>query len=152
MICAGDELARTQNGNNNAYCQDNELTWLKWKNFTKEERKLYVFIRKLNAFRAEHPTFANLDVFSGEIVPSNKRKDIEWIRADGQEMQEWDWNNPSNHILACVINGKGSEVSKNPQTKKSTDDDFMILMCGNTYGVVDFKLPPSPNKNKCSRA
>lgn len=148
MICAGDELARTQNGNNNAYCQDNELTWLKWEGFDKEQRDLYVFIRKITAFRAEHPSFANLDVFSGEIVPSNGRKDIEWIRSDGKEMQEWDWNNPSNHILAYVINGKGSEVSKNPQTKKKTDDDFMVLMCGNTYGVVDFKLPKSPNGNK----
>ena len=147
MICAGDELARTQNGNNNAYCQDNELTWLKWKGFTKEERDLYVHIRRVTAFRAEHPVFANLDVFSGDIVPSNGRKDIEWIRADGQEMQEGDWHNPYNHILACVINGQGSEVSKNPRTKKTTDDDFMVLMCGNTYGVVDFKLPKAPNGN-----
>ena len=148
MICAGDELARTQNGNNNAYCQDNELTWLKWEKFTKEQRDLYILIRKLNAFRAEHQTFSNLDVFSGEIVPSNGRKDIEWIRSDGQEMQENDWNNQYNHTLACVINGKNSEVSKNPKTQKTTDDDFMILMCGNTYGVVDFKLPVAPNGNK----
>ncbi len=148
MICAGDELARTQNGNNNAYCQDNELTWLKWKGFTKEERDLYMHIRRVTAFRAEHPIFANLDIFTGEHVPSNGRKDIEWIRADGQEMQENDWNNPYNHILACVINGNGSEVSKNPQTLKTTDDDFMVLMCGNTYGVVDFKLPKAPNGNR----
>ncbi len=148
MICAGDELARTQQGNNNAYCQDNELTWLKWKNFSKEQQELYIHIRKLTALRAEHPSFANLDVFSGEKVPSNGRKDIEWIRPDGQEMQESDWHNQYNHILACVINGKGSEVSKNPKTKKTTDDDFMVLMCGNTYGVVDFKLPTSPNGQK----
>ena len=148
MICAGDELARTQNGNNNAYCQDNELTWLKWKHFSKEQQDLYIHIRKLTALRLSHPSFANLDVFSGETVPSNGRKDIEWIRPDGHEMQGGDWNNQINHILACVINGKNGEVSKNPQSKNNIDDDFMILMCGNTYGVVDFKLPTPPNKQK----
>lgn len=148
MICAGDELARTQQGNNNAYCQDNELTWLKWKNFSKEQRDLYVHIRKLTALRANHPTFANLDVFSGEIVPSNGRKDIEWIRPDGQEMQDWDWSNQYNHILACVINGQNGEISQNSTSRKNSDDDFMILMCGNTYGVVDFTLPTPPNKQK----
>lgn len=146
MICAGDEIARTQKGNNNAYCQDNELTWLNWKHFSKEQQDLYIHIRKLTALRAQHPTFANLDVFSGEKVPSNGRKDIEWIRPDGQEMQGGDWNNQFNHILACVINGKGGEVSKNPQSKNNVDDDFMVIMCGNTYGVVDFKLPEAPNK------
>lgn len=148
MICAGDELARTQQGNNNAYCQDNELTWLKWGGFSAQQRDLYIHIRKLTAFRNEHPNFSNLDVFSGETVPSNGRKDIEWIRADGQEMENGDWNNPCNHILACVINGKSGEVSKNPQSRKNSDDDFMILMCGNTYGIVDFKLPTPPNRNK----
>ncbi|MBP5352447.1 MAG: glycogen debranching enzyme GlgX [Alphaproteobacteria bacterium] len=148
MICAGDELARTQQGNNNAYCQDNELTWLHWKDFSPEQRDLYLHIRKLTALRAEHPTYANLDVFSGQTVASNGRKDIEWIRADGQEMQDWDWNNPCNHILSCVINGKNGEVSKNKASHKNVDDDFLIIMCGNTYGVVDFKLPTPPNKQK----
>lgn len=148
MICAGDELARTQQGNNNAYCQDNELTWLNWKNFTPEQRDLYIHIRKLTALRAKHPTFANLDVFSGEIVPSNGRKDIEWIRPDGQEMQNHDWNNQYNHILAYIINGQNGEISKNPASRKNSDDDFMILMCGNTYGVTDFTLPTPPNKQK----
>ena len=109
-------------------------------------------IKFINSFSIKRPetagfkTFANLDVFSGEKVPSNGRKDIEWIRPDGQEMQGGDWNNQYNHILACVINGKGGEVSKNPQSKNNVDDDFMIIMCGNTYGVVDFKLPEAPNK------
>jgi len=145
LICAGDEMARTQKGNNNAYCQDNELSWLNWKNFSKEQKELYLLIRKVNALRKEHPSFANLDVFTGEKVPSNGRKDIEWIRPDGNEMQEGDWHNHTNHILACVINGKNGEVSKNPESKNNSDDDFMILMCGNTYGVVDFKLPTPPN-------
>lgn len=148
LICAGDEMAHTQYGNNNAYCQDNELSWLNWQNLSKEQRDLYLHIRRLTALRKNHPNLANLDVFSGQIVPSNNRKDIEWIRADGQEMQEGDWHNKENHILACVINGKSSEISPNPSSKKNNDDDFMILMCGNTYGFVDFKLPPSPNGHK----
>ena len=148
MICAGDELARTQHGNNNAYCQDNELTWINWKNFSPEQRDLYLHIRKLTALRAQHSVFANLDIFSGETVPSNGRKDIEWIRPDGQEMQQGDWNNQINHILACVINGQSGEVSKNPDSRKNSDDDFMILMCGNTYGIAEFKLPSAPNKQQ----
>lgn len=148
LICAGDELGRTQKGNNNAYCQDNELSWLNWKDFSKEERDLYMHIRRLTALRANHPNFANLDVFSGNVVPSNGRKDIEWVRPDGQEMQVGDWQNPQNHILACVVNGKCGEISKNEKSRKNSDDDFMILMCGNTYGFVDFRLPPPPNKGK----
>jgi glycogen operon protein len=102
-------------------------------------------MRKLTALRANHPSFANLDVFSGEVVPSNGRKDIEWIRPDGQEMTEGDWNNPQNHILAYVINGRNAEVSPNKASQGCKDDDFMVLMCGNTYGFVDFKLPKAPN-------
>lgn len=147
MICAGDELGRTQNGNNNAYCQDNELTWLKWKDFTPEQRDLYLHIRRLTALRSQHPSFANLNIFSGEVLPSNNRKDIEWIRSDGQEMQVDDWHNPTNHILAYIINGNCGENSKKTKSK-TIDDDFMVLMCGNTYGVVNFKLPPPPNKQK----
>ena len=148
LICAGDELARTQKGNNNAYCQDNELSWINWGNLTKEGRDLYLHIRRLTALRAKHPSFANLDVFSGQIVPSNKRKDIEWIRPDGREMTVSDWENKQNHILACVINGKCGEVSKNEASKKNIDDDFMVLMCGNTYGFVNFMLPSPPNGQK----
>lgn len=148
LICAGDEIARTQNGNNNAYCQDNEISWLNWKNLSEKQRELYLLIRKVNTLRASHPSFSNLDVFSGEKVPSNGRKDIEWIRADGNEMEAGDWQNPYNHILACVINGNNGEVSRNPKSKNNRDDDFMILMCGNTYGVVDFKLPTAPNKSQ----
>ena len=148
LICAGDEIGRTQRGNNNAYCQDNELSWLNWKDFSKEQRDLYMHVRRLTALRANHPNFANLDVFSGEVVPSTGRKDIEWVRPDGREMQVSDWQNPQNHILACVINGKCGEISKNKESRQNTDDDFMILMCGNTYGFVDFKLPTAPNKGK----
>ena len=148
LICAGDELGRTQKGNNNAYCQDNELSWLNWKDFSNEERDLYMHIRRLTALRANHPNFANLDVFSGAVVPSNGRKDIEWVRPDGKEMEVGDWQNHTNHILACVVNGKCGEVSKNEKSRRNSDDDFMILMCGNTYGFVDFKLPTPPNKGK----
>ena len=87
-----------------------------------------------------------MNIFSGEISPSNGRKDIEWIRPDGQEMQLDDWNNPSNHILAYIINGNNDKSSKT--ITPTCDDDFMILMSGNTFGVVDFKLPPPPNKQK----
>ncbi len=148
LICAGDEFARTQQGNNNAYCQDNEISWLNWQNMSEEQRDLYLFIRKVTSLRTSHASFANLDVFSGEIVPSNQRKDIEWIRPDGQEMQTHDWQNSSNHILACIINGKNGEISKTKESKANIDDDFMILMCGNTYGTVDFKLPTAPNGQK----
>ncbi len=150
LICAGDELARTQRGNNNAYCQDNELTWLNWKNFSREQRELYILIRKVIALRSAHSSFANLDVFTGNIVPSNGRKDIEWIRPDGREMEINDWHNSQNHILACVINGRNGEISENKQSHQNKDDDFMILMCGNTYGVINFKLPPPPNSGSWS--
>lgn len=146
LICAGDEFARTQQGNNNAYCQDNELSWLNWKNFSKEQKDLYLFVRKITALRSSHPSFANLDVFSGSFIPQTNRKDIEWIRPDGQEMQTSDWHNSQNHILACIINGRNGEISRNPSSKNNQDNDFMILMCGNTYGFVDFKLPQAPNK------
>jgi glycogen operon protein len=148
LLMAGDELGRTQGGNNNAYCQDNELTWVNWQHFTPKQRDLYLFTRKLLALRADHPTFSSLDTFTGQVVPSNNRKDIEWIRADGQEMQTADWQNPANHILAYVLNGNGAEVSQNKNSQSNRDDDFMVLLCGNTYGFVDFTLPTPPNQKQ----
>ena len=146
LINAGDEVGRTKQGNNNTYCQDNELSWHNWKNLSPEQKDLYKFIRKVNVLRQSHPVLSNLDIFSGETVDTNNRKDIEWIRPNGQEMQGDDWNCDYAQTLAYIINGEGGKVSPNEKSKNNSDDDFLVIMSGNDYHEVEFKLPPPPNK------
>lgn len=152
LILGGDEFARTQQGNNNAYCQDNEISWHNWKNLDSHQKDLFLFMCRLNALRSKHEVFANLDIFSGQEVPENKRKDIEWLRPDGQEMQSSDWNCDNARTLAFVINGKSAAVSPNPETdKKQVDDDFFIIKSGVPDFAVEYTMPTPPDGGKWFR-
>lgn len=151
LISGGDEWARSQNGNNNAYCQDNDLTWHKWKTFNKHQQDLYMFVRKLTAFRASHPLIASVDTFSGKVVEENGRKDIEWLRPDGQEMHDGDWHNKPDKTLAYVVNGLGAKVSPDEASRHKEDDDFLVIMSGNSEHAVSYKLPTPPNGKRWQR-
>lgn len=125
MITAGDEYGRSQNGNNNAYCQDNELSWLRWDR-NEEERQFEDFVSRLVAFRREHPIFRRRKFFSGRRIPRAKVKDIIWVDADGSEMTDSDWMSPHIHCLGVVFVGISSDV-RNERGKPIEDDTFMML-------------------------
>jgi isoamylase len=102
MLSAGDELSRTQRGNNNAYCQDSEISWLNW-NLNDEGREFLLFVQRVIALRHKHPAFRRTRFYCGTADADRKWKEITWLTPDGQEMTSERWRNPQNEFLACAI-------------------------------------------------
>src|SRR6185312_12771358 len=107
MLAHGDEIARTQHGNNNAYAQDNELTWMHW-DLDERRRSLLGFTRKCFNLRHTHPVLRRRHFFTGEPTIKGGPKDLSWIRPDGQEMSGDDWQKPDNHALGMLIYGEAT--------------------------------------------
>jgi glycogen operon protein len=108
MVLGGDEMGRTQQGNNNAYCQDNELSWVSW-NPSQRDRELLRFTRSvLRIFRA-NPVLRRRSFLTGQPIGGNGTKDLTWVRPDGREMHEDDWNDPSTHILGMLLSGQATD-------------------------------------------
>ena len=106
MLLGGDEFGRSQGGNNNAYCQDNEISWLDWEGMGDEGKALLSFARKLIALRRAHIVFHRHRFFLGEIIPGTEVKDVVWLRPDGAEMSEADWGNTQAKALAVRLSGE----------------------------------------------
>ncbi|HXE58832.1 MAG TPA: glycogen debranching protein GlgX [Gemmatimonadales bacterium] len=108
MISHGDEIGRTQGGNNNAYCQDNETTWVDW-NLGPRERSLLEFVREVFALRHANPILRRRTHFLGRPTSGTGEKDLSWHRPDGQEMTEADWLDPKAHVLGMMIHGRATD-------------------------------------------
>jgi len=108
MIGHGDELGRTQQGNNNAYCQDSELTWVNWE-LGEADQDLLEFVKKIFAICRSNPVFRRRRFFAGDPVSDTGDKDIQWMRADGKEMTNDDWRDPKNRMLGMLIHGNASD-------------------------------------------
>ena len=133
MIAAGDEFSRTQQGNNNAYCQDNEISWIDW-NLLGEHTDLQSFVKKLVAFRKAHSCLRRTCFFAGK-APDATNADILWFGPDGAEP---DWKKDAS--LACLINGQREF------TGDADDDDSLLLLFNPGEEPVNFRVPPAPNK------
>src|SRR5207248_7651629 len=105
MLLGGDELGRTQRGNNNAWCQDNELSWYDW-SFDDRGRRLLAFVRRLIAFRQQHPAFRRRGFFTGSGPNGSGLPDIWWFRADGGKMTQRDWRQQDAPAIGVFLNGK----------------------------------------------
>ncbi|GAA4603141.1 glycogen operon protein [Actinoplanes octamycinicus] len=125
MIAHGDELGRTQHGNNNVYCQDSALSWVDWV-AAREEDPLTHFVRLLLKLRAEHPIFRRRRFFTGEPAGDSKLPDIAWLRRDGEVMTEADWNTRSGMTMTVFLNGHGIP-ERGPLGEEITDDSFLLL-------------------------
>jgi glycogen operon protein len=140
MISHGDELGRTQNGNNNGYCQDNEITWMHW---DKGDTELMEFTRSVSALRAAHPVFRRRRFFKG--VPVRRRgveglPDISWFRPDGSEMSDDDWDSGFGRSVSVYLNGLGIP-DLDARGQRVTDDSFFL--CFNAHHEpIEFSLPP----------
>ncbi len=108
MLLAGDEIGHTQHGNNNAYCQDNELGWLDW-NLDQHARDLLAFTRRVFALRAANPVLRRRGFFHGRELSGTGLKDVAWLRPDGNELTELDWHDPSVHVLGMLIHGQATD-------------------------------------------
>ncbi|CAF1276014.1 unnamed protein product [Didymodactylos carnosus] len=131
-----DELSRTQQGNNNAYCQDNEISWLNWDNC---DQQLLAFTQKLIELRRRHPVFRRRRWFRGQPVKDGEIEDIAWFKFDGKHMQEEDWQHDYAKSFGVFINGRGMR-SRTSLGVRVVDDSFYIIF--NAYhGCIDYKLP-----------
>jgi glycogen operon protein len=136
MLVSGDELSRTQHGNNNAYCQDNEISWTDWE---KADKELMQFTRKLIQFRAKHPTFRRRRWFQGQPIKGMGVEDIGWFQPDGSEMSEAHWNQDFAKSMAVFLNGQGIR-SVGPKGEQIIDDSFYIVFNAH-HEPLNFKLP-----------
>jgi glycogen operon protein len=136
MLLAGDEAGRTQNGNNNAYCQDNEISWLDWEQI---DQDLHAFTRRLIAFRHDHPAFRRRRWFQGSAIHGADCKDIAWFTPSGEQMSEEDWGEWFAKSLGVFING---DTIPNPNTHGDpvTDASFYLIFNAH-HEALDFNLP-----------
>ncbi|MEJ2010562.1 MAG: alpha-amylase family glycosyl hydrolase, partial [Acidobacteriota bacterium] len=136
MLLGGDEIGRTQKGNNNAYCQDNELTWSDWEN---ADQELLEFTRALVELRKKHPMFQRRRWFEGRSVRGSRELDISWFAPDGREMSEQDWQASFAKSLAVFLNGEGI-ASPGPHGEQLVDKTFYLIF--NAYNEpLQFVLP-----------
>ncbi|MHB8507571.1 MAG: glycogen debranching protein GlgX [Candidatus Dormibacteria bacterium] len=124
MLLSGDEIGRTQEGNNNAYCQDSELAWLDWE---QADTCLLEFTRRVISLRAEHHVLRRQRFFQGQIGRDSKRKDVAWFRPDGEEMTAAHWGDDNWKSLGMLLNG--NEITdRGPRGEKLSGDTLMVLI------------------------
>ncbi len=144
MLAAGDELGRSQGGNNNAYCQDNEISWVNW-DLGEEDQHLLTLVRHILAVRRDHPVFRQRAFFRGHPLDDGDVKDLAWFTASGVEMTAADWSAPAARTIGMFLSGK-SIRNRGPRGERVTDDSFFILMHAGDQ-PREFTLPGEPWAN-----
>ncbi|HWO81311.1 glycogen debranching protein GlgX [Gaiella sp.] len=140
MLLAGDELRRTQRGNNNAYCQDNELSWLDW-DVDERGQALLEFTKRLLRLRGEHPVFRRSAFLTGEARQGSGAPDVWWFRPDGRRMTQTDWSRGDAFTLGAFLNG--SEIPTLTFDGEPVADDSFIVLFNAWRDPVTFVLPPT---------
>ncbi|MEY2539007.1 MAG: isoamylase [Verrucomicrobiota bacterium] len=138
MLCGGDEFGRTQQGNNNAYCQDSEISWFNWRH-DEEQTQLLEFARKLSQLRREHPVFRRPKFFQGRRLRGSENKDVMWFNPGGNEMSEEEWASPFVRCLGMLLSGDTVDVL-NFEGAPIRDDTFLVLINAH-YEAISFVLP-----------
>ena len=138
MLCAGDEIGRSQSGNNNAYCQDNDISWLQW-SLSRPAARLLEFTQRLIRLRREHPVFHRRTFFHGRRVLGAASKDLSWFRPDGKELTEDDWGNGQMRCLGLRLAGDAIE-EVDDMGEPIVDDTFLVLLNAHDQGIA-FILP-----------
>ena len=137
MLLAGDELGRTQRGNNNAYCQDNEISWLDWENV---DLKQLEFAKEIIQFRKEHPVFCRRKWFQGKPIHGGDVTDLAWFRPDGEQMSDEDWGAGFAKSLGVFLNG--DEIPGVDAAGRRVLDQSFYLIFNAHWEPVEFVLPP----------
>ena len=136
MLLAGDEMGRAQRGNNNAYCQDNRLSWLDWESV---DTALLAFVQKLIRLRNEHPLFRRRTYFRGRAVRDPEMKDISWLNTDGAEMSDEDWNDEGRRSLGMWLHGE--QIPETDERGQALRDASFLGLFNAAHEAVEFKLP-----------
>lgn len=145
MIGGGDEIDRDQKGNNNAYCQDNELTWYNWQ-LNPRRLSLLAFTRKLIQIRCVHPNLHRRKFYQDRSIRHSDARDIMWVRPDGQEMTDEEWSAGWVRCLGLMINGQTID-HVDEKGERVVDDTFLILLNCH-HEPIKFFVPPGP-QDRC---
>lgn len=141
MLLAGDEAGRTQHGNNNAYCQDNDISWFDWTLPDSEEgRALREFVRALIRLRNDHMVFRRRHFFHGRVIPGTAIKDIVWLTPEGRENAKEDWQSPHARFLSYVVSGQAGTVHHSTSGEPESDDSFLVILNAHEE-AVHYLLP-----------
>ena len=139
MILGGDELSRTQQGNNNAYCQDNEINWFNW-SFSEREELFLDFVKRVIAFRKAHPNFCRRRFLTGRMDETGV-KDVVWWHPEGREMNESDWYDHDLHSMGMLL--RGDRIRRVDKSGKPIEDDTFLLLFNAHAEPISFNLPSS---------
>jgi glycogen operon protein len=140
MILGGDELSHTRRGNNNPYCQDNEITWYDW-DLDEREEKFLAFVQKLTAFRKAHPSFRRRH-FLDPVDADNGSGDVLWWHPDGREMTHDDWHDDTLRAFGYLLWGQA--LASDAKGRPRTDDSFLVLM-NPSAAPAELELPERTN-------
>jgi glycogen operon protein len=141
MICGGDERGRSQRGNNNAYCQDNEISWLNW-DLNERDAQLLEFAKHLIQLRKEHPVLLRRRFFQGRAIRGGGIRDIAWFQPDGSDMSEEAWDNGLVRTLGMRLNGMA--IDETDERGERIIDDILLLLINGHDEKQSFKLPGPP--------
>ena len=142
MLLAGDEIGHTQKGNNNAYCQDNEISWLDWK-LTPEKESLLKFVRRVTAFYREQPVFHRRRFFHGQQIQGAEAPEIGWFDPTGNEMPEEAWKSGFVRCLGVQLFGEDIDVDEHGED--IVGDTILLLINVDHANTIPFVLPPPGN-------
>ena len=140
MLLAGDEFGRTQNGNNNAYCQDSDISWLNWQIEAKGQA-LIDFTRKLNELRRQYPILRHSRFLSGDFNEDTGKKDLTWIATNGAEMGPGEWDDNNTRCIGMLLDGRAPSTG---MKKRGTDATLLVVFNG-WQDLVGFTLPEPPD-------
>ncbi|MFP4428654.1 MAG: glycogen debranching protein GlgX [Desulfovermiculus sp.] len=144
MISGGDELGRTQLGNNNVYCQDSPLSWYPWELEDKDESFLR-FVRRVSALRRSQPVLKRQNFFQGRSIHGSERKDITWLREDGLEMGHKDWLDTSRCVIGLMLGGEA--IDEIDERGRPIEGDTLLMLVNSNPRSVDFVLPSYTNSD-----
>jgi glycogen operon protein len=136
MLLAGDEFGRTQQGNNNAYCQDNEISWVNW-NIGEKGSSIIRFVQKLATLRHKYPILRRNRFLTGKYVEELRAKDVTWINANGAEMTQEQWQDPTMACFGMLLDGRAQATG----IRKSSEDATVLLIFNSYTDLVEFTLP-----------
>jgi len=137
MLLAGDEFGQTQQGNNNVYCQDSPVAWLNW-NLSEDRRLLLKFTRELLQLRKTQPAFRRRHFFQGRPIHGAEVKDIYWIKSDGSEMSEADWNSGQARSIGMAL--PGEQITETDEQGKRIMGDSFVLLLNAQHEPLPFRL------------
>ncbi|MDQ6669618.1 MAG: glycogen debranching protein GlgX [Chloroflexota bacterium] len=146
MLLGGDEMSRTQQGNNNAYCQDNEISWFDW-DLNEQQREMLEFTRGLIAFRKQHPVLRRRRFFEGLFLPGADIKDLTWFKLDGTELVDAQWADPEVRSMAMRVAGEA--IDEREAEGGRISDETLLVLFSSYHEELAFTLPEAGGSEGC---